>query len=169
MFDETIQKSILKDHDNLRSLIKELEKHSEDDSKKCRDLEMLFKNFADELLAHGKSEENIFYAELVKSSDGEEMPTKIEEGKEEHHILELVVNEMRQIETGSKEWKAKLEVLKENLEHHLKEEETDIIQASKKTFDKEKNTQLSEEFKQEKTKQLQQQNQISSVYQELKL
>ncbi len=150
MLNETIQKSIKKDHDVLRKLTKELENAIEDESPERK---AIFNRLAKELLAHSKAEEKILYDTLLEDGD-EDLNKRVEEGKEEHHVIEVLLKEMKLLNTNDVHWEAKFEVLRENLEHHLKEEEKDILPDSKKVIDnKEESAELSEEFKDEKSKQ----------------
>jgi len=146
MLNETIQKSIKKDHETIRKLIKELEKAIEE---KTADRQIIFDQLAAEVLAHSKAEEDVLYEALLKE-DEEKMTKKIEEGKEEHHVAEILIAEMRSLSPDDSKWQAKLEVLRESLEHHLNEEEKDILRPSKSMIDKEDATQMSEEFREEK-------------------
>ncbi len=76
-----------------------------------------------ELLAHLKAEEDVFYPPLMKSKHREDAL----EAVEEHHVLELVLKDLRETEPSIEPWKPKLRVLKEILEHHVEEEEGKIF------------------------------------------
>ncbi len=147
MTNETIQKTIRMDHDKIRKLVKELEKALEN---KSTDREGIFNNLASELLAHSKAEEKILY-DTLKEEGNEDLNKTLAEGKEEHHLIEVLIKEMRFLSPDDKQWDAKFEVLRENLEHHLKEEERDILPDSKKLIgNKEESKELAEEFLDEK-------------------
>ncbi len=150
MLNETIQKSIKKDHDVIRKLVKELETAIKDESKERK---AIFNHLATELLAHSKAEEKILYDTLLEDGD-DDLNKRVEEGKEEHHVIEVLLKEMKLLNTNDVHWEAKFEVLRENLQHHLKEEEKDILPDSKKVIDdKEESIELSEEFQEEKSQQ----------------
>ncbi len=152
MLNETIQKSIKKDHDEIRKLLKDLEKalESHTDEKK-----QIFRNLASELIAHSKAEEKILYKAILEEAD-EKLQKKVQEGIQEHHIIDVLLKEMKMLSINDIQWEAKFEVLRESLEHHLEEEEKDILPESKEIIkDKEESAELSQEFKDEKAKQKQ--------------
>ena len=45
------------------------------------------------------------------------------EGFEEHHVADVIVKELENVSPGDEQWAAKFKVLKENIEHHIEEEE----------------------------------------------
>jgi hemerythrin-like domain-containing protein len=49
------------------------------------------------------------------------------EGLEEHHAAEMVLKELLALDPGDERFKAKATVLKEMIEHHIKEEEDKIF------------------------------------------
>ena len=57
------------------------------------------------------------------------------EGYEEHHVADLIVGELEETDYSDERWPAKWKVLKESLEHHMEEEESDMFPKAKKIFD----------------------------------
>jgi hypothetical protein len=49
----------------------------------------------------------------------------VDEGIEEHHVVEVLMEEISALTAGHDQWKAKMTVLIENVEHHADEEETE--------------------------------------------
>lgn len=146
MLEQSIQKTIKKDHENIRNLLKELEKAIKNED---ANRDAIFDQLAKEVIAHSKAEEDVLYEALIKENK-EKMNEKVAEGKEEHHLAEILIQEMKALNSKDSQWEAKFEVLKENLKHHLTEEERDILPQSKGMIDKKEATQLSEEFQDEK-------------------
>ena len=73
-----------------------------------------------ELNAHELMEEKVLYPTLQAHPQAREI---VLEGFEEHHVADLIVKELREVATNDEAWGAKFKVLKENIEHHIEEEE----------------------------------------------
>lgn len=84
----------------------------------------LFRTLKQELTVHKEAEENTFYAAL---SDVPEISDRIEESLEEHVDIEELLEELDDLDSESDEFFAQLRELKEEVEHHLEEEENVII------------------------------------------
>ncbi|MDB5408474.1 MAG: hemerythrin [Rhodospirillales bacterium] len=80
----------------------------------------LFKTLKQELTVHKEAEENTFYAAL---SDLPEMTDRIEESLEEHVDIEELLEELDDLDSESDAFIAQLRELKEEVEHHVDEEE----------------------------------------------
>lgn len=76
-----------------------------------------------ELEAHTTAEEEVFYP-AIREAAGDEI---VDESVEEHHVVDLLIGEMRKLDVDSDEWTAKFTVLKENVEHHVEEEEDEMF------------------------------------------
>ncbi|MBY0462317.1 MAG: hemerythrin domain-containing protein [Alphaproteobacteria bacterium] len=92
----------------------------------------LFNTLKEELELHEKIEEIIFYPALKKHQETKDL---VLEAFEEHHVIDLILEELEKTEPKEENWKPKLTVLKENLEHHIKEEENDLFPKTKKVLD----------------------------------
>jgi hemerythrin superfamily protein len=106
------------EHDEIRQLLSKAQKDPQQ-----------FAQLADEVSRHSHAEEEAFYQPLKDEKSLHEM---ILEGYEEHHVVEMVVQEMQDQKVGSDVWQAKFEVMTENLEHHLEEEEKELFPAAQK-------------------------------------
>lgn len=82
------------------------------------DRDAIFAELADKLVAHAAAEEMIFYPAVVAHRRA-----KLLEAVEEHLEIKRVVADMLSLDTESEIFKAKLAVLKEDLQHHAHEEE----------------------------------------------
>lgn len=89
-----------------------------------------FPEAADALTAHVTVEEKHFYP-AVRARRTEDI---LLESLEEHLSLKRVLADMLQLEVGGPRWEPKLHVLKEQLEHHHKEEETNLFPKVEKLF-----------------------------------
>lgn len=133
-----IIQSIKKDHKELRQMFDKLV-----DSESKSD----FLALRQELVPHMKAEEAIFYPLLM---DGDSREDTLE-GYEEHHASELVLKELEKTRVQDERWPAKLKVLKEMVEHHIKEEESKILKSAQSELEKSELQELGQKFESEKS------------------
>ncbi len=117
------------DHDRLKKLFDEA---LEDKDPGAR-AELLHQIRA-ELMAHERMEEDVFYPAL--RSGGEKAKEIVLEGYEEHHLIDVILDELLEVPEDADLWQAKLKVLKENLEHHINEEEGEMFKRAKQALGK---------------------------------
>jgi hemerythrin superfamily protein len=86
----------------------------------------LLHEIASALAMHTKIEEDIFYP-AVRSLGTEEATALIDEALEEHHVVDLVLNELPRVSPRDDRFDAKMTVLSEIVDHHVKEEERDMF------------------------------------------
>lgn len=84
----------------------------------------LFNALKQELMAHKEAEESSFYAAL---SDLPGIGDRIEESQEEHVDIQELLEELTDLDTESDDFIAQLRELKEEVEHHVDEEENVIF------------------------------------------
>ena len=72
------------------------------------------------------------------------------EGYEEHHVIDVILDELLEVPEDADQWKAKLKVLKENLEHHIEEEEGEMFRRAKSALGKETLEELGRKMQQVK-------------------
>ncbi len=85
-----------------------------------------FKKIKAELDVHAHVEEMIFYPHLMEKGD-KELKKIVREGEEEHTQVKVLLVEIAELPGDSPVFKAKLKVLMENVEHHVKEEEKEMF------------------------------------------
>jgi hemerythrin superfamily protein len=73
-----------------------------------------------ELTVHEAIEEQILYPALRPHAEAHDI---VLEGIEEHHVADIVIKELHQVRKDNEKWGAKFKVLKENVTHHISEEE----------------------------------------------
>ena len=81
-----------------------------------------------ELNIHEMIEEKVLYPALEAHAEAREI---VLEGFQEHHVADLIVRELRALATRDERWGAKFKVLKENIEHHIKEEEHEMFRTAR--------------------------------------
>ena len=82
----------------------------------------LAKQIFDDLKLHTELEEKLVYPEL-KEQDA----TVFYEAGEEHHVVDLLIEELEQMEVSAPEYSAKMTVMEENVNHHIQEEESEVF------------------------------------------
>jgi iron-sulfur cluster repair protein YtfE (RIC family) len=120
-------KLIKSDHERLADLLEE----AMDANEPAERADLLHQMRA-ELMAHERMEETIFYPALRTNAKAKDI---VLEGYEEHHVIDMILDELLDVPEELDEWKAKLKVLKENIEHHIEEEEGEMFKIAKKVFD----------------------------------
>ena len=131
------------DHETVRELLGELE---ETTSKATSRRQTLLKSIEQELKIHTKIEEEIFYPAFRDASSKEDDKKLYYEALEEHHVVDMVLPEIRRIDAGSDEFAAKAKVLKDLVEHHAEEEETEMFPRARKLMDREELLQLGQQL-----------------------
>lgn len=130
---------IKKDHDAARKLVKQIEATTDSTAKKR---EELFETFKNELWSHNKIEEATFYSKLEQKGDEEESL----EARNEHHMLNSLMDELDTMPKGNVEWGQKFHALAELLEHHMDEEEGEFFDLGRKEFSDAEADTLGEQF-----------------------
>ncbi len=142
----SIYEEIKRDHDDLREMITAIRKMP---ATAKGSKQRLFEKLKVALTDHARAEENIFYAAIMSDEKARSMTL---EGHEEHHVIDILLAEIVALSTGEETWDAKFEVLRENVEHHLDEEEDDLFKTARKILDREEAETLGRQFLAEKDK-----------------
>jgi hemerythrin superfamily protein len=101
-----------------------------------------FETLADSLAAHATIEEHQFYP-AVKARRTEDI---LLESLEEHLGIKRVLVDLLKTSVDDETFPAKLKVLKEQVEHHVGEEEGDLFPKVKKVLDKDELEALGQEL-----------------------
>jgi hypothetical protein len=118
------------DHDKVKELLNRLDSTTERGTKTR---EELFATIKGELTVHETIEEEIFYPALKEHPKAKEL---VLEGYEEHHVVDTVMAELEGLDVSDETWGAKANVMKENVEHHIEEEEREMFKQARQVFDK---------------------------------
>jgi hypothetical protein len=84
----------------------------------------VFKRIKSELEVHTHIEETIFYPALEKPEETHDLTL---EAYEEHNVVKTLLAELSGARSATDEWQAKAKVLRENVEHHVDEEENELF------------------------------------------
>ena len=119
------------EHAKMRKLLNELETTTERGVKTRAEL---FATIKGELTLHEVIEEEIFYPELKSHPKAKDI---VLEGYQEHHVVDLLMSELEELDVSDETWGAKATVMKENVEHHMEEEEGAMFKQARRVFDRE--------------------------------
>src|SRR6266496_4209330 len=116
------------DHKKLRALLAALEKATEHGTDRRA---KLLQQIESEVKVHATVEEELFYPafrDAVRKKHDKEL---YQEALEEHHVVDLVLPELKACDPGSEVFAAKAKVLKEIIEHHAEEEESEMFKKAR--------------------------------------
>jgi hypothetical protein len=105
---------LAQDHRKVEELFEQFEKATGTSTK-----ERLVRQICTELKVHSMIEEEIYYPEIR----GKVEEDALDEAYVEHDSAKLLINELEAAEPDESFYDAKVKVLKELIEHHVKEEE----------------------------------------------
>jgi hemerythrin HHE cation binding domain-containing protein len=133
------------DHKKMRRLLDELESTTE---RGVRTREELYSTIKGELTIHELIEEEIFYPALKDHPKAKDI---VLEGYEEHHVVDLLMAELEGLDVDDESWGAKAKVMKENVEHHMEEEEGEMFKQARSVFERAELDELGERMAARKT------------------
>jgi len=113
------------DHRRLEDLLKQGEETTENAVKRRREL---LQTITAELGVHELIEEKLLYPALKKYPETRDI---VLEGLEEHHVADLILKELQAASVSEEQWGAKFKVFKENIEHHIEEEEGPMFRTAR--------------------------------------
>jgi hemerythrin-like domain-containing protein len=115
----------------VRQLLRRLENTTDRATAQRKDLLSEIEN---EVKVHTTVEEEIFYPafkKVVRSKSDKEIYF---EAIEEHHMVDLVIPEIKSTDAAAEQFGAKAKVLKDLIEHHAKEEEAEMFPKARKVM-----------------------------------
>ena len=112
------------DHVTVKRLLRELDGTTE---RAVKERERLLGEIERELKIHSQIEEELFYPTFKKAAEDTEAEDLFYEATEEHHVVDMVLPELKSTNPKTPEFGAKAKVLRELVEHHAKEEETQMF------------------------------------------
>ena len=118
--------SLKADHTSVKSLFDQFEKATDRATKMTVVSEAL-----EELSIHATLEEEIFYPAVREAIDDED--GVMNEADEEHHVAKILIAELEEMDGTESHYDAKFTVLAENVRHHIKEEEEEMLPRAQKT------------------------------------
>src|ERR1700716_3504773 len=117
----------------LKNDHKKVEKIFSDLENKTDDRRALFPELDRELSVHAEIEEKIFYPAAKEAEPTRDL---VLESIEEHKQIKMVLADLEQTDKTTDEWGAALKVLKEDVMHHVGEEENELFPKVRKILSK---------------------------------
>ena len=130
-----------KDHDEVKKMLKDLDATSDRAIKTRQDL---FARLKFSLTVHEQMEEAVLYPALKEHAETKEI---VLEAYEEHDVVDTILGELERTPVDDETWHAKLTVMRENLLHHIEEEEGEMFGQIRGLFDKERLESLGEQMR----------------------
>ena len=116
------------DHEKVAGILESIDQTTE---RAAKGRDELFARLKEELDLHTKIEEEIFYPALEDSKETRDITL---EAYEEHSLVKQLLSELEAAPKDTEEWTAKFTVLKENIEHHVEEEEGEMFKKARKVL-----------------------------------
>ena len=126
------------DHETVKKILDDLESTTE---RGVKTREELYSRFKKEMQVHEVIEEEILYPALKEHKKAKEIAL---EGYEEHHVVDQIMAELDGLSYDDETWGAKFTVMKENIEHHIEEEEGEMFTKARQIFSKEELEEMGE-------------------------
>jgi hemerythrin-like domain-containing protein len=124
------------DHRRFERLMKQGEETTVRAIKRRRDV---LGTLAAEIAAHERKEERVLYPALKRHREARDI---VLEGYQEHHVADVLVAELKDLDPADERWGAKFKVLKESLEHHIEEEEGHMFRTARSVLGRERLAEL---------------------------
>ena len=109
-----------KDHEKVKTLFRDFESAEESKEKGH-----IVQQAIAELEVHAAAEEKVFYPAVRK--DSPDAASNLDESLEEHHVMRLLIEELKVMSPEDERFDAKFTVMAENVRHHIKEEESELF------------------------------------------
>src|SRR5258705_11703954 len=136
------------DHAKAKKLMEELAATTE---RGVKPREQKWTTLLKELTIHENIEEEIFYPALHEHAKLKDI---VLEALEEHHLVDDIVEQLKDTPLEDEHWSAKFKVTKENVEHHIEEEETEMFKIARQVLSKDELDELGSRMEAAKAEQL---------------
>lgn len=139
--DETdILDTLKREHREVQELLKSLQRSEDADER-----ERLVKSIKAALVPHTEAEEKVVYEAVIATAEAD-AETDGYEGYLEHEWASKTLERLEAAEPLSSEHKAAAKVLQQLVEHHIKEEESNVWRDVREHFDDADRIQMNEDF-----------------------
>jgi hemerythrin superfamily protein len=128
------------EHDEVQELLEKLV-----DSDGAREQRQLVEKIKRALVPHTKAEEKVVY-DAVLALRGRDAKIDGNEGYIEHGLADATLKKLDKLTANTPEFKAAAKVLKELIDHHVKEEERNIWAQVKENFSDEQRERMNRDF-----------------------
>ena len=119
------------DHALVKRLLRELDATTE---RAVKQRESLVAQIEREIKMHSQLEEEVFYPAFKAMTEKTDAEDLFYEAAEEHHVVDMVLPALKSANPKSHEFGAKAKVLKDLIEHHIREEEGQMFRKAQTLF-----------------------------------
>jgi hypothetical protein len=130
------------DHQSVKELLEKIDKTTSEAAQRSK----LFSHLDHSLSAHSEAEEAVFYTPLRDHPKAHDL---VLESFEEHAVVKTLLVELAALAVEDETWLPKFKVLKENVEHHVKEEEGKVFEQARQIFSRTEAEQMGERMRKE--------------------
>jgi hemerythrin superfamily protein len=117
------------DHQNVEALFQRVEKAAPGDTDELR---RVADKVIEHLSVHASIEEQLLYPAIrTKAAEHEDA---VLEALEEHHAVKMLLNELEKLPPADERFAAKLQVIAEQVRHHVEEEEDELFATVREGF-----------------------------------
>ncbi|HEY4001275.1 MAG TPA: hemerythrin domain-containing protein [Candidatus Xenobia bacterium] len=138
-----------RDHRAVKELFAQFRKLTKTRNGSPEEKMVLAGKIGHELAVHSAIEEQIFYPAARKAVSEEE--SQVLESLEEHHMLKILLAELKLLQPADERFEPKMKVLMEMVEHHIEEEETKLLPKVQAGLDREELLSIGDALMQAKT------------------
>jgi hypothetical protein len=139
---EDIYDLLTRDHRSMRRLFDQIEAIPEEAPLVRQQVYFVLRKA---ILDHAEAEEEVVYERLALAED-EELRDMIVEAREEHALIEFVIEEIDDIDPDDDVWSAKIKVLRDLVERHIDDEEALQLPAMRRELAEDENEELAAIF-----------------------
>ena len=132
------------DHEKVAGILEKIDATTE---RALKGREELFTQLKNELDVHARIEEEILYPALEEFEETRDISL---EAYEEHALVKQLLEELAVAPKDDEQWTAKFTVLKENIEHHVEEEEGEMFPKARKVLSEDDIEQLGQRLQEAK-------------------
>lgn len=119
------------DHATVKRLLRELGDTTE---RAVKERERLVAEIERELKTHAQLEEEVFYPAFKAAAEKTSAEDMFYEAAEEHHLVDMLLPTLKSANPKSHEFGAKAKVLKDLIDHHVREEEGQMFAKARQLF-----------------------------------
>lgn len=119
---------LTEDHKKVKKMFTDFDKLMQSDGKE-EEKGMLVAEICKELTVHTRIEEEIFYPAVREAIDDDDL---MDEADVEHSGAKDLIAQLEKMQPGDDHYDAKVTVLGENIDHHVKEEQEEMFPKAKK-------------------------------------
>jgi len=129
-----------KDHKEVKALFKEVERLR---GRAGKNKQPVVTQICHALTLHAQIEEELVYP-LLKAVRSQELKDLVREAAEEHQVAKTLMRELTALSPNDEHYEAKVTVLGEYVQHHVKEEEQELFPKAQKQLSAKRLAELGE-------------------------